>query len=103
VPEPFEPATGFEGAPAKLDLKPLDVNNVIWATGFRLDFSWIDLDLALTSEGYPSQTQGVSDHSGLYFMGLQLMHTRKSGLIFGVDEDAAHVSSVIADQLGATA
>ena len=56
--------------------------------GFRLDFeSWIDLDLE-TTDGYPRQTQGVSPHVGLYFMGLQLMHTRKSGLIFGVGEDA---------------
>ena len=39
---------------------------------------------------------------GVVFMGLQLMHTRKSGLIFGVGEDAAHVTGVIAKQLGAT-
>ena len=98
--EPFEPASGFGGAPTTLDLRALDINTVIWATGFALDFSWIDLDLEPV-DGYPAQTQGVSRHRGLYFMGLQLMHTRKSGLIFGVGEDAAHISGVIAEQLGA--
>jgi len=47
------------------------------ATGFRLDFSWIDLDLNLR-DGYPEQAQGVSAYPGVYFIGLQLMHTRKS-------------------------
>ncbi len=98
--EPFEPAAEFSGAPTTLDLKATGINNVVWGTGFRLDFSWIDLDLE-SVDGYPAQIQGVSKHSGLYFMGLQLMHTRKSGLIFGVGADAEHVSSVIGDQLGA--
>ena len=98
-PEPFEPASGFGGAPTTLDLRTLGINTVIWATGFALDFSWIDLDLEPV-DGYPAQTQGVSRHRGLYFMGLQLMHTRKSGLIFGVGEDAAHISGLIVEQLG---
>lgn len=100
-PEPFEPAGDFSGAPTTLNLRDLDVNTVIWGTGFRLDFRWIDLDLQ-TVDGYPSQMQGVSPHRGLYFMGLQLMHTRKSGLIFGVGEDAKHVSGVVAAQLAAS-
>ncbi len=96
--EPFEPAGDFSGAPTTLDLKALDITSVIWATGFRLDFSWIDLDLEAV-DGYPAQVQGVSRYPGLYFMGLQLMHTRKSGIIFGVGEDAAHIASVMAGQL----
>jgi putative flavoprotein involved in K+ transport len=96
----FEPAGDFGGAPTELDLAALNITNLIWATGYRLDFGWIKLDLE-QRDGYPSQTRGVSRHRGLYFMGLQLMHTRKSGLIFGVGEDAAHVASVIAEQLGA--
>ena len=98
--QPFEPAGDFRDAPTALDLKAEGIANVIWGTGFRLDFSWIDLDLE-SVDGYPRQVQGVSPHEGLYFMGLQLMHTRKSGLIFGVGEDAEHVGSVIGDQLGA--
>ncbi len=98
---PLELAKDFSGAPTELDLAALNITNVIWATGFRLDYSWIELDLNLTAEGYPEQTQGVSNHPGLYFMGLQLMHTRKSGLIFGVGEDAEHITTHITAQLGA--
>ena len=86
--------------PTALDLAAEHITNVIWSTGFRLDFSWIALDLNLRDD-YPEQTQGVSHHHGLYFMGLQLMHTRKSGLIFGVGEDAQHVATAIAAHLGA--
>jgi putative flavoprotein involved in K+ transport len=98
---PIEPASTFDPAPTTLDLKANDINTIIWATGFKLDFeSWIDLPLN-AQDGYPEQTRGVSTHAGLYFMGLQLMHTRKSGLIFGVGEDAAHVVSAAAAHLGA--
>ena len=98
---PIQPAGDFSGAPTDLDLAANHINNVIWATGFRLDYSWIELDLGLTEQGYPTQEQGVSVHPGLYFMGLQLMHTRKSGLIFGVGEDAEHISGHMAGYLGA--
>jgi hypothetical protein len=53
--------------------KQAGISNVIWSTGFRLDFSWIDLELNLR-DGYPQQTQGVSTYPGLYFMGLDGYH-----------------------------
>jgi putative flavoprotein involved in K+ transport len=86
--------------PTELDLRREEVSTVIWASGYRLDYGWIDLDLGLTREGYPSQDWGVSPHPGLYFIGLQLMHTRKSGLIWGVGRDAEHITAVLADHLG---
>jgi len=98
---PLQQAGDFSGAPTELDLAANHITNVIWATGFRLDYSWIDVDLGLTEQGYPTQTQGVSVHPVLYFMGLQLMHTRKSGLIFGVGEDAEHITGEIARHVGA--
>jgi putative flavoprotein involved in K+ transport len=98
----FQPRSAeLPAAPTTLDLAAEGIANVIWSTGFRLDYSWIDLDLGLTEHGYPTQTQGVSTHPGLYFVGLQLMHTRKSGLIFGVGEDAEHVARSAATYLGA--
>jgi len=98
---PIEPAGTFGPAPTTLDLRRENIQTVIWATGFKLDFeSWIDLPLNIR-DGYPEQTRGVSRHPGLYFMGLQLMHSRKSGLIFGVDEDARHVVGAAATYLGA--
>ena len=100
APPPFRALNNLDAAPTELDLAAERITNVIWSTGFRLDFSWIALDLNL-HDGYPDQTQGVSRHPGLYFMGLQLMHTRKSGLIFGVGEDAEHVAGAVAAHLGA--
>jgi len=98
---PFRPLGDVDAAPTELDLATEQITNVIWSTGFRLDFRWIELDLNLR-DGYPEQTQGVSRYPGLYFMGLQLMHTRKSGLIFGVGEDAQHVVATAATHLGAS-
>ena len=100
VPPPLRPFGNVDAAIIEVDLAAEHITNVIWSTGFSLDFSWIGLDLKLR-DGYPEQTQGVSRHPGLYFMGLQLMHTRKSGLIFGVGEDAAHVAAAAAAHLGA--
>ena len=100
-PPPFPALETIAAPPTELDLAAEHITNVIWSTGFRLDYSWIDLDLGLTEHGYPTQTQGVSPYPGLYFIGLQLMHTRKSGLIFGVGEDAAHVAAEAAAHLGA--
>ena len=100
APPPFSSFSNHDTAPTELDLAALQITNVIWSTGFRLDFNWIELDLNLR-DGYPEQTQGVSRRPGLYFMGLQLMHTRKSGLIFGVGEDAGHVAATAAAHLGA--
>ena len=54
------------------------------------DFNWIDLPVR-DERGYPIQKRGVSDFAGLYFCGLHWMHTLKSGVLFGVSDDAAHI------------
>ena len=60
---PFKPRFDeLPAAPTKLDLSAAGITNVIWSTGFRLDYSWIDLDLGLTEHGYPTQTAG-REHS----------------------------------------
>lgn len=80
----------------ELDLAERSVTTIIWATGYTCDFSWIDLPI-FDGRGYPSQTRGVSAQPGLYFCGLHWMHTLKSGLIFGVGDDALHVSRHLLD------
>lgn len=74
-----------------LDLRDEKVSCIIWATGWSCDFSWIDLPF-LDARGYPEQKRGVTKHPGLYFCGLHWMHTLKSGLFFGVGEDAERVT-----------
>ena len=59
APPPFSSFSNHDTAPTELDLAALQITNVIWSTGFRLDFNWIELDLNLR-DGYPEQTQGVS-------------------------------------------
>ena len=76
----------------ELDAKAAGINNVIWATSYRFDFSFIDLPI-VDSDGYPRQRHGVSEYAGLYFVGLPWLHNAKSGLLYGVGEDAAYIAS----------
>ena len=78
----------------ELDLKSAGITSVIWATGFKFDFSLVKLP-AFDEDGYPVQQRGVTAYPGLYFIGLPFLHTRNSGLLFGVGADAAHVASAI--------
>lgn len=65
----------------------------IWCTGFRPDYSWIDLPL-FGRDGYPRHSRGVvTDAPGLYFLGLQFQHRLSSTLIGGVGEDAAFIAA----------
>jgi putative flavoprotein involved in K+ transport len=80
-----------------VDASTLDVDAVIWATGFGLDHSWIDLPLA-DPEGRIRHRRGVADIEGLYFLGLPWQHTRGSALLGWVSEDASYVAERIAAQ-----
>lgn len=85
-------------SPAALDLDTENVSTVIWATGFRFDFSWVDFPV-LDDLGYPRTEVSATAVPGLYFMGLNWMHKRKSGIIYGVGEDAAWTAAHIAGRL----
>jgi putative flavoprotein involved in K+ transport len=75
----------------------VDVDAVIWGTGYRLDHSWIDLPV-LDSGGWPRHRRGVTDVPGLYFLGLSWQHTRGSGLLGWVKDDAEFIAKQIADR-----
>jgi putative flavoprotein involved in K+ transport len=79
---------------SELDLTAVGITSVIWATGFKFDFSLVKLPV-LDEDGYPIQERGVTDYAGLYFIGLPFLHNIKSGLLAGVGEDAAYVASAI--------
>ncbi len=80
---------------SELDLRVAGITNVIWATGYGFDFSMIKLPVT-DGDGYPRQTRGVTAYPGLFFVGLPWLHTAKSGLIYGVGEDAAYIAEQIA-------
>jgi len=79
----------------ELDLKSAGVTNLIWATSYQFDFSFVELPI-LDGDGYPIQQRGVTNYPGLYFVGLPWLHKAKSGLIYGVGEDAAYIAQQIA-------
>lgn len=72
------------------DGRRVDADAVVWATGFRYDFRWIDAPV-LAEDGVPVQDRGVTSAPGLYFLGLQCQYTYGSGLIWWVKEDAEFV------------
>jgi putative flavoprotein involved in K+ transport len=74
----------------ELDIDAANITNVIWATGYRFDFSLVKLSI-FDDDGYPIQTRGVTTCRGLFFVGLPWLHNAKSGLIYGVGDDAAYV------------
>jgi putative flavoprotein involved in K+ transport len=86
--------------PAELDLDAAGVSTVIWATGYRPDLAWVQLPV-LDPQGYPVQRRGVTAIPGLYFLGLDWLHSAKSGLFAGIGEDAAHLAAQIAEQAAA--
>jgi putative flavoprotein involved in K+ transport len=77
------------------DGSKVEVENVIWATGFHSDYSWIQIPGILNEKGKPSHTRGVSKVKGLYFLGLPWQNRRGSALIGGVGVDAKHIAENI--------
>ena len=82
----------------RLDLREAKVSTVIWATGFRGDFSWIRLPV-LDADGKPIHQRGISPVPGFYFVGFPWLNSRKSGIIYGIQEDAQFIAGAIAKQL----
>lgn len=76
--------------PTNLNLREAGINSVIYGTGFRFDFEWIDLPV-LDERGYRRYERGVTAVSGLYFVGLHWLHTWGSGLFYQVGRDAEYV------------
>ena len=88
-----------DGKPQLDDERVLDVENVVWATGYHPDFSWIRLPV-FGDGGAPRQYRGVvHGEDGLYFVGLPFLHSFGSMLIFGVGTDARYVADRIGERL----
>jgi putative flavoprotein involved in K+ transport len=77
------------------DGSTLDVGVVVWATGYRSDYSWIDIP-QFVRDGRVAHRRGVTDVAGLYFLGLSWQHTRGSALLGFVNDDAVHLADGIA-------
>jgi len=90
-------AVGVSGRTVSFaDGRALDVDAVIWATGYRFDHSWIELPGA-GEDGTLRHRRGVTDVPGLYFLGLPWQHTRGSALLGWVKDDAEFIADEFAN------
>lgn len=104
VEEPWRPeATGVDEEPLlSLPLSAGDIKTVVWATGYRPDFSWLDLPI-VDRKGSVQHQGGVMPAPGVYVMGMPFRRRRKSTLIDGAGDDARELSTHLASHLSATA
>lgn len=78
------------GRPVLADGTALDVANVVWCTGFRPDYGWIELPV-FGEDGWPKERRGVVDaQPGLYFLGIPFLYSFTSMLVLGAGRDAAY-------------
>lgn len=75
-----------------LDLRAEGITSVLWATGYRMDHSWIDAPIS-DAQGIPRQHRGVGEISGLYFIGLLWQHSQASASLFGPTTDTPHLAA----------
>jgi putative flavoprotein involved in K+ transport len=88
-----------DGRPLLEDGRVLDVANVVWCTGFRPDFSWIDLPV-FAEDGKPRHCRGVVESEpGLYFVGLKFQYSASSDVLPSRGRDAAYVAKQIASRV----
>ncbi|MBP1234570.1 putative flavoprotein involved in K+ transport [Arthrobacter sp. PvP102] len=81
--------------PARLNLEAADITSVIWATGYRLDFGILDIPV-LDEWNYPRHQRGVTEHPGLYAVGLPWLTGHGSSIVAGVGRDAKYIAEHIA-------
>ncbi|MNX21637.1 putative oxidoreductase CzcO [compost metagenome] len=78
-----------------LDLAQAGITNIVWATGFKVDYRWMEVDV-FDDQGYPVHKRGITAEKGIYFLGLPNQSNRSSSFIWGVWHDAKY----IADHIG---
>lgn len=97
----YEPTRVPEVPCLGLDLNNGEIHTVLWATGFRPDYSWLQVPV-LDRKGRIRHDGGVCEAPGMYVMGLPYLRRRKSSFIHGADDDARELSEHLAGYLGAT-
>ena len=99
----FRPGvSGADGRTVRFtDGTALETGIIIWATGFRSDYSWIGIP-GVIRDGNVVHRRGVTDVPGLYFLGLSWQHTRGSALLGFVHDDAAYLAGRITTDAQAT-
>ena len=101
APERFAPTEVPRSARLELDLRSGEIRAIVWATGFRPDYGWLDVPV-VDAKGQLRHDGGVVDSPGLYALGLPVLRRRKSTFIHGIEDDARevidHLSGYLADE-----
>jgi putative flavoprotein involved in K+ transport len=82
---------------SELDASTSNITAILWAGGFRYDFSWIDLPV-FDKSGEPEIRRGVSNWPGLYFLGLRRTYAVGSSLLAGVGDEAGYLAQLLASR-----
>jgi putative flavoprotein involved in K+ transport len=96
--ERFEPTRVPESSRLQVDLRSGEIRSIIWATGFRPDYSWLHVPV-VDEKGYLRHDGGVVSSPGMYVLGLPVLRRRKSSFIHGVEQDAGELMDHLAGYL----
>jgi putative flavoprotein involved in K+ transport len=97
-PERHAPTRMPESTRLQLDLRRGDIRTIVWATGYRPDYGWLDVPV-VDGKGRLNHDGGVVDSPGLYALGLPLLRRRRSSFICGIEDDAREVIAHLARYL----
>jgi putative flavoprotein involved in K+ transport len=98
-PERFAPTLVPRASRLQLDLGSGEIRSIVWATGFRPDYGWLDVPV-VDAKGQLRHEGGVLNSPGLYALGLPVLRRRKSTFIYGIEDDAREVIDHVARYLG---
>jgi putative flavoprotein involved in K+ transport len=99
--ERFEPTGVPPSSRLQIDLRRGEIRSVVWATGFRPDYSWLQVPV-LDEKGLLRHDGGVVESPGMYALGLPVLRRRKSTFIHGIEDDAREVIDHLAGYLTTT-
>ena len=98
APERFPPTRVPSSTRLALDLESGEIRSIVWATGFRPDYGWLDVPV-VDAKGQLKHEGGVVGSPGLYALGLPVLLRRKSTFIYGIEDDAREVIAHLARYL----
>ena len=97
-PERFGPTRVPASSRLQIDLRSGEIRSIVWATGFRPDYSWLHVPV-VDEKGYLQHDGGVVNSPGMYVLGLPVLRRRKSSFIHGVEDDARDLIDELARYL----
>jgi putative flavoprotein involved in K+ transport len=98
LPERFPPTQVPQASRLQLDLRSGEIRAIVWATGFRPDYRWLDVPV-VDAKGQLRHDGGAVDSPGLYALGLPVLRRRKSTFMCGIEDDAREVIDHLARYL----